>query len=137
MKEAVMKEAVMKEAVTKGPLRGERDDGYVTECSLPVTVNSSRVTSPYGLYHFSNNGQCSWYDFAVEIVALARKNGVHLKVDKILPIKTEDYPLPAKRPAFSIFSKEKYCQITGRSVPLWQDSLAKYLENRAQGLNKQ
>ena len=88
-------------------------------------------SSPYGLYLFSNEGHCSWYEFAKEIVALARKYGEQLKVEKILPIKTEDYPLPAKRPAFSVLSKEKYCLVAGRSVPVWRDSLVKYIESRA------
>ncbi len=85
---------------------------------------------PYGIYHFSNDGACSWYDFALKIVDLARKNGENLKIKEIAPIRTEDYPLPAKRPAYSVFSKEKYCQLTGKSIPFWQDSLAKYFIER-------
>lgn len=118
-------EAVMKKALQIG-----RDEDVVTGPSSPVTDLASRDSSIYGSYHFSNGGQCSWYDFAVEIVDQARKNGVLLKLGKILPINTEDYPLPAERPKYSVFSKEKYCRITKRSVPGWQDSLAQYLENR-------
>ncbi len=85
---------------------------------------------PYGIYHFSNDGACSWYDFALEIADLARKNGEDLKVKEISPIRTEDYPLPAKRPAYSVFSKEKYLQATGAGIPSWQESLATYMESR-------
>ena len=90
----------------------------------------SPTPSPYGLYHFSNEGHCSWYEFATKIATVARANGEQLKVEKINPIKTEDYPLPAKRPAFSVFSKEKYSRITGKLVPLWKESLQKYFAER-------
>ena len=100
--------------------------------SLLEAASSSEppASKLYGLYHFSNDGQCSWYEFAKEIASLARAEGEQLKVDKINPIKTEDYPLPAKRPAFSVFSKEKYSRITGKSVPLWKESLPKYFTER-------
>lgn len=94
------------------------------------TGSQPPAPSPYGLYHFSNDGQCSWYEFAKEIASLARLNGEQLKVEKINPIKTEDYPLPAKRPAFSGFSKEKYYRITGKSIPLWKEGLQKYFTER-------
>jgi dTDP-4-dehydrorhamnose reductase len=84
----------------------------------------------YGVYHFSNEGFCSWFDFACEIVELSRKAGETLKVKTIKPIRTEEYPLPAKRPAYSVFLKEKYLQITGAKIPAWQESLAIYIEQR-------
>jgi len=82
--------------------------------------------SPYGVYHFANDGRCSWYEFATEIVALATKTGFSLRVKKLLPIRTEEYPLPAPRPAYSVFDKSKYCLATGKIVPGWETSLRKY-----------
>ncbi len=84
---------------------------------------------PYGIYHFSNEGQCSWYQFAAEIIAQAR-HSESLKVENILPIPTEGYPLPAQRPKYSVMSKEKYKAATGMQVPEWRESLRKYIENR-------
>jgi dTDP-4-dehydrorhamnose reductase len=86
--------------------------------------------SLYGTYHFSNSGECSWYDFAIEIVKLAKLNGEPLKVVNIKPISTEDYPLPAKRPAFSVFSKEKYLKATSLGLPAWEESLTNYFSER-------
>jgi len=97
---------------------------------LSVTDYPSLVTAPYGIYHFSNEGICSWYDFAVTIVAIARKHGEDLKIKEITPIKTEDYPLPAKRPAYSVFSKQKYRNTTGMEIPFWWESLEQYLVTR-------
>jgi dTDP-4-dehydrorhamnose reductase len=92
------------------------------------------VASPspraYGLYHFANEGFCSWHEFAAEIVAQLRKRGAPLSVERIVPIRTEDYPLPARRPAWSVFSKEKYRQATGADIPSWQESLVRYMEER-------
>jgi dTDP-4-dehydrorhamnose reductase len=89
--------------------------------------------APYGLYHFANEGECSWYDFAVEIVALARDHGEAIITQSIQPIATEAYPLPAKRPDYSVFCKEKYQRATGAKVPEWRQSLRKYFENRSAG----
>ncbi len=99
-------------------------------CLLGFPSHPSPVTVPYGIYHFSNEGICSWYDLAVTIVEIARKHGETLKIEKITPIKTEDYPLPANRPAYSVFSKQKYRDATGMKVPFWWESLEQYFVTR-------
>jgi dTDP-4-dehydrorhamnose reductase len=82
----------------------------------------------YGIYHFADEGECSWYEFAEAIVAHLLRAGTPLQMKRILPIVTHEYPLPAVRPAYSVFSKEKYRRATGATVPHWRESLAKYLE---------
>ena len=84
----------------------------------------------YGMYHFSNEGACSWHAFATEIIAGAQARDARLKVRRILPIATCEYPLPAPRPAYSLLSKEKYRTATRKTVPSWQDALARYLDWR-------
>ncbi|MDH3998873.1 MAG: dTDP-4-dehydrorhamnose reductase [Desulfuromonadales bacterium] len=84
----------------------------------------------YGLYHFSNQGQCSWCEFAVAIVEQLKKAGETLAVEKITPIATHEYPLPAPRPAFSLMSKQKYVAATGAKPPQWQESLRQYFSER-------
>jgi len=84
----------------------------------------------YGIYHFANEGQCSWYDFAREIVRLARQKGLPVKTCRIDPVTTEQFPLPAKRPAFSVFDTAKYQKVASASIPSWQESLKAYLEVR-------
>jgi dTDP-4-dehydrorhamnose reductase len=88
------------------------------------------ASSPYGLYHFANEGSCSWYEFACAIVEEAQKRTLPLKVQKIHPIATEDYPLPAKRPVNSVFDKQKYKAATGVDIPGWRDSLNAYFLRR-------
>ena len=99
---------------------------------LGLADHSSRLTAHdlYGIYHFSNSGQCSWYEFASEIIAQMKGRGEKLRVERVVPIKTEDYPLPAARPAYSVFSMEKYRQATGAFPPDWCESLGNYLQER-------
>jgi dTDP-4-dehydrorhamnose reductase len=86
--------------------------------------------APHGIYHYANEGQASWYEFACAIVALMQQQNVPVKARRVLPIKTEEYPLPAQRPAYSVFSKAKFKAATGAVVPGWRESLATYMELR-------
>jgi len=95
-----------------------------------VTNNSSPVTAPYGIYHYSNSGVCSWYEFACAIVEQLRNDNVPLKIKELKPITTAEYPLSAERPSYSVLSKEKYVQVTGEEVPDWRYSLGVYLQGR-------
>ena len=71
----------------------------------------------YGTFHFSNEGVASWYDFAVEIFQLSNKR------TRVLPIHTEDYPTPAKRPHYSVLDKTRIKSTFELSIPYWKDSL--------------
>jgi dTDP-4-dehydrorhamnose reductase len=95
-----------------------------------LTINASPqspVPAFYGIYHFSNEGHCSWYEFACAIVAEARSHNLPVVTRNIHPIRTEEYPLPAKRPAYSVFDNSKYKAATGAGIPDWRDSLKTYL----------
>lgn len=81
----------------------------------------------YGIYHYSNEGVASWYDFAELILEEARRKGVHLKCSRIEPILTAEYPTPARRPAYSVFDKKKIKETFGITIPHWRVSLRKML----------
>jgi dTDP-4-dehydrorhamnose reductase len=83
-----------------------------------------------GIYHFANEGACSWHEFAEEIVGQMKENGEEVRVRKIVPISTAQYPLPAKRPEYSVLSKDKYKKTTGAEVPHWRDGLRRYFQRR-------
>jgi dTDP-4-dehydrorhamnose reductase len=83
-----------------------------------------------GIYHFSNEGACSWHRFASEIVSLLKKTSIPVKTKRILPIGTVDYPLPAPRPCYSVLSGEKYKKVTGAVIPGWREALERYVLNR-------
>ena len=71
-----------------------------------------------GIYHYSNEGVCSWYDFAKAIFDLGGISTCTLK-----PLHTEEYPTPAARPHFSVLDKSKIKRVYGIEVPYWVDSL--------------
>ncbi len=75
-----------------------------------------------GIYHYSNEGVCSWYDFAKEILDLSGSDC------DVLPIESVDYPTPAKRPFYSVLNKSKIKRIFGIQIKHWQDSLAMCVE---------
>ncbi|GAA4761606.1 MULTISPECIES: dTDP-4-dehydrorhamnose reductase [Flavobacterium] len=72
----------------------------------------------YGIYNFSNEGICSWFDFAKEIFKI---NNVNIQVN---PILTEAYPTPAKRPKYSVLDKSKIKSTFGITIKNWQEALA-------------
>jgi dTDP-4-dehydrorhamnose reductase len=73
------------------------------------------------VYHYSNDGVCSWYDFAQTIFEYAKIHCV------VLPIETSDYPTPAKRPHYSLMNKAKIKEVYNLEIPYWKDSLKKCL----------
>lgn len=80
-----------------------------------------------GIYNFSNEGVCSWYDFAREIVDIEEGMGKKHKLKRLNPILTKDYPTPAKRPAYSVLNKSRYKETTSQDIPHWKDGLKRYL----------
>lgn len=76
-----------------------------------------------GTFHFCNEGICSWYDFAIEIV---RQSNLPAKVR---PVGSDKFPRPASRPGWSVLDTAKYRQTTRRSIRPWQDALADYLRD--------
>ena len=88
--------------------------GDLAEVLIKIVLSSS---TNYGLYHFSNSGAISWYDFAVEIFTQFGK-----KIE-VKPIKTEDYPTAAKRPKFSVLDTTKIENNFDCTLKDWQGSL--------------
>ena len=78
-----------------------------------------------GVYHYTNEGVCSWYDFTRAIHRIA---GIEEKNCKVSPIHTEDYPVPAPRPHYSVLDKQKVKNTYGIDIPWWEDSLKECLK---------
>ncbi|SKB88693.1 dTDP-4-dehydrorhamnose reductase [Sphingobacterium nematocida] len=76
-----------------------------------------------GLYHYSNEGEISWYDFATEIKEI---KGLDCKIN---PIPTTEYPTPAKRPKYSLLDKSKIKRTFKVEVPNWKESLERMLNS--------
>ena len=74
-----------------------------------------------GIYHYTNEGECTWYDFATKIMALA---GLKCQVK---PLATADYPTRAARPAYSVLDKTKIKNTYGLQIPAWEEALENQL----------
>lgn len=92
-------------------------EDYKKEASLPQY-------SKTGIYHFSNEGVCSWFDFTKMIAEYSGHNEC-----KIKPCYSVDYPSPVKRPAYSVLDKSKIKNTFGVRVPYWTDSLKLCISN--------
>ncbi|MBI5885207.1 MAG: dTDP-4-dehydrorhamnose reductase [Deltaproteobacteria bacterium] len=99
---------------------------WTSDLSDAIVLTVKAVESgktPYGVYHYTNEGVASWYDFAVAIVEEARRRGLKVKCNSLEPILTSGYPTPAKRPAYSVLDKEKFKKTFGVEIPYWRVSL--------------
>lgn len=92
-------------------------DDYVAE-------NPSGQYSKTGIYHFSNEGVCSWYDFTKKIAELAGNTSCDIQ-----PCHSNEFPSPVVRPAYSVLDKTKIKEIFGIRIPYWTDSLAICMNN--------
>ena len=89
---------------------------------LSVLLADMIMTDKYGEYHATNEGLCSWYEFACEIFKQAGKNV------NVIPVSSDEYPAKAKRPLNSRMSKKKLTENGFSLLPDWQDALKRYLK---------
>ncbi|MBR4089119.1 MAG: dTDP-4-dehydrorhamnose reductase [Bacteroidales bacterium] len=80
--------------------------------------------SKTGVYHYSNEGVCSWYDFTKMIAEYSGQSGCDIQ-----PCHSHEFPSPVKRPAYSVLDKTKIKEVFGVEVPYWTDSLRKCIAN--------
>jgi len=103
-----------------------------------LTANPSLLTyAKSGIYHFSNEGVCSWYDFTkmIQQIAAELKDNSSLTANRstlnceVLPCHSDEFPSPVKRPAYSVLDKTKIKETFGIKIPYWTDSLKKCIAN--------
>lgn len=87
-------------------------------------IENRKFEGNEGIYHFSNEGVCSWFDFTKHIAEIAGNNEC-----KVLPCHSDEFPSPVTRPAYSVLDKTKYKETFNREIPYWTDSLRKCIKN--------
>ena len=99
-------------------------------------ISSSSFSSSYsksGIYHYSNEGVCSWYDFTKMIqqvaVELNVQGSAQIAQCDVQPCHSDEFPSPVKRPSYSVLDKTKIKEVFGVTVPYWTDSLRKCINN--------
>ena len=83
----------------------------------------------YGIYHFTNEGQTNWHEFASEIYRLGRKYGRITNDCRVDACTTEEYGAKVQRPAYSVLSKAKISKALKIKIPEWQVSLEKFMKS--------
>lgn len=91
-------------------------------------VENRKFTGNSGIYHYSNEGVCSWFDFTKMIAEYSGQTDCNIE-----PCHSDEFPSPVKRPAYSVLDKTKIKQTFGIKVPYWTDSLKKCINNIKQG----
>ncbi len=82
-----------------------------------------------GTYHYTNSGVTSWYDLAIAIFEEAQLLGFPLKIQRVIPITTPEYPTPARRPAYSVLACGKISNVLGTYPPYWRTGLRQMLKS--------
>jgi len=93
--------------------------------TLLKKVDSGKII-PYGIYHFTNEGIITWFDFAKEIYKQGREQGCIIKECSVKPCTSAEYPAKVKRPAYSVLDKSKIKTALGIEIPTWNKSLKEY-----------
>jgi dTDP-4-dehydrorhamnose reductase len=93
------------------------------DIAAAITHLLINVDNPTGIYNFTNSGVASWFDLTKAIFEEAKISGIPLKIQRVIPITTAEYPTPAVRPAYSVLSGQKISQQLGYIPPYWRDSL--------------
>lgn len=96
---------------------------YANDLARAIFAAVNRGIVP-GIYHFSNEGVCSWYDFTLAIHRLAG-----IKTCKVNPLHTDEFPAKAPRPHYSVLDKTKIKKTFGIDIPHWEESLAVCMKN--------
>lgn len=93
------------------------------------TLSPEAKAAPTGIYHFTNSGAASWYDFAIAIFEEAQALGIPLQVEQVLPITTADYPTPAQRPHYSVLSSQTLVPFLAAPPLHWRAALRLMLKD--------
>lgn len=95
---------------------------YARDLAVAIMAAINKGIVP-GVYHFSNEGVCSWYDFAKAVHRMAGITTCHVR-----PLHTSEYPTPANRPHYSVLDKTKIKETYGIEIPHWEESLKDCME---------
>ncbi|HLV65451.1 MAG TPA: dTDP-4-dehydrorhamnose reductase [Polyangiaceae bacterium] len=96
-------------------------------------VGVGGAAAPAGIYHFANAGPTTWYDFAHGIHDAALRRGVPLRVARIVPVSTAEFPRPAPRPAYSVLDTGRIEKALGITPRHWMEALDEHLEREMRG----
>jgi len=95
-----------------------------------INTADSGKDIPFGIYHFTNEGNITWFDFAKEIYKQGREQGRITKDCVVNPCTSAEFPAKVKRPAFSVLDKSKIKTALGINIPAWDESLKEFIKKK-------
>ena len=101
---------------------------WATDIAQTIAMLITKDQPKSGIYHYTNSGVASWYDFAVAIFEEAKLLGFPLNIERVVPIPTSEYPTPATRPSYSVLDCTKISSLMESYPPHWRESLRKMLK---------
>lgn len=106
--------------------------GSIAEALLELAARHARGKNlAWGLYHYGGQPACSWYDFAIEIFRQAETGGLLSRRPQVTPIRSAQYPTPARRPAWSVLDCKRFEKTFALGAPDWRRDLAGVLADLA------
>ena len=91
--------------------------------AICTIIGERRFEGRAGIYHYANEGACTWFDFAKRIAELAGHTGCEIR-----PCRSEEFPSQVRRPHYSVLDKTKFKQTFGLAIPDWEDALVRCLQ---------
>lgn len=109
------------------PLKIVDDQTCTPTATADLAAASKQVldSGAYGLYHLTNDGECTWYRFALEIFRLMSLTPA------VTPVASSEFPQKAKRPSYSVLDNARFRELGGGDMQPWQEALAQYVSGRA------
>ncbi len=109
--------------------------GDIADTLVKIARGYQEGSAQPGIYHFTDEGVASWHEFASAIIQETEALGISLKCGVVEPIPSSDYPLPARRPAYSVLDTERIKRSFGVSIPHWRVSLRRMLKEYHGGVD--
>ena len=94
-----------------------------------TSLFGKKSAAPYGIYHFSNSGEATWFDFACAIYDFGKKYGRIGHECAVRPCSSDEYKTKAVRPAYSVLDRTKIETALGIKIPSWQSSLERFIKS--------
>ncbi len=102
---------------------------FIKKSDSSKCIIGPKSAPAYGIYHFTNQGQISWFDFANKIYSLGKKHKIITNECVINPCTSQEFAAKVERPAYSVLSKEKISKTLKLKIPEWSDSLEKFIKS--------
>jgi dTDP-4-dehydrorhamnose reductase len=120
-------EMMIGKARQRQPINVVNDQVLTPTSTVDVALAVRRLlaTDCYGLYHLTNAGECSWYEFTRAICEIAGLDAA------VIPVASKDFPTKAKRPNYSVLDNRRYREVGFTELPHWHDALNRYIAGRS------